>query len=128
MTTPFWCLVVVTFLPIFLNFLGIAARAQAFGDVDNNTPRLQAAKLDGRGARIYAAQENAWEAVAMFSVTVFATHLAGLDPGEATPFAIGYVLTRLLHAATYIADLDRARTLVFLAGIGCLVTLFVKAA
>ena len=128
MTTPFWCLVAVMFFPIFLNFLGVAARARAFGDVDNRTPRLQAAQLEGRGARIYAAQENAWEATLMFGVTVITTHLAGLDPEAAAPWALGYVGTRVLHAVTYIADLDKARTLVFLAGIVCLVTLLVKAA
>lgn len=43
-------------------------------------------------------------------------------------WALGYVGTRVLHAVTYIADLDKARTLVFLAGIVCLITLLVKAA
>ncbi|MEZ7978817.1 MAG: MAPEG family protein [Myxococcota bacterium] len=128
MTIPFWCLVVVIFIPIILGFVGAKARTDEFGSADNKHPRSQAAKLEGRGARVYAAQENAWEAAIMFSVAVITTHLAGLDPASAAPFAIGFVVLRIVHAVTYIADQDKLRSVSFILGLVCMITLFVKAA
>ena len=128
MTIPFWCLVVVVFLPLILAFAGAKVRIDEFGNADNKEPRPQAAKLAGRGARIYAAQENAWEAAIMFSVAVITTHLAGLDPAAAAPFAIGFVVLRIVHAVTYVADQDKLRSGSFVLGLVCMITLFVKAA
>jgi len=128
MTVPFWCLVIVMFLPIPLSFLGGAARIQAFGSADNKLPRLQSAKLEGRGARIMGAQENAWEAAIMFGITIIVTHLAGLSPEAAAPWAMGFVATRIVHAITYVMDIDKVRSVSFIAGLVCLITLIVKAA
>jgi uncharacterized MAPEG superfamily protein len=127
-TLPLWCLVIVAFLPVPLAFMGGAARAEAFGDADNKLPRAQAARLEGRGARIYAAQENAWEATILFSVAVLTTHLAGLDPAKAAPWTIAFVVFRVLHAVTYVADMDKARSGAFILGMVCIIALFVQAA
>lgn len=128
MTTPFWCLMIVVFIPIVLAWVGGYYRTQQFGTLDNKTPRDQAARLEGAGARAAAAQANAWEALPMFTAAVLVAHLSGVPPETAAPFAIGFVVTRILHAAFYLADLDKARSAVFIAGMGCLVMLFVKAA
>ena len=128
MTIPLWCLVIVMFLPFPIAFLGGAARAQAFGTADNKLPRLQVAKLTDRGARIYGAQENAWEASIVFGITILVTHLAGLDPATAAPWAMGFVATRIVHAVTYVLDIDKIRSASFVAGMICIVTLLVKAA
>jgi uncharacterized MAPEG superfamily protein len=128
MTTPFWCLVAVIFLPIVLGGIGGSYRGKAFGTADNKNPRAQAAKLEGAGARIYAAQENAWEAAIMFTVAVLTTHLAGLAPSEAAPFTIAFVLFRVIHAVCYVKDIDKARSASFILGLVCMITLFVKAA
>lgn len=128
MTTPFWCLIVVMFIPLPLAFMGAAARTKAFGTADNKLPRLQVAKLDDQGARVYGAQANAWEATIMFAVTIIVTHLAGLDPAAAAPWAIGFVVARVAHAATYVLDIDKLRSGSFMVGLVCLIALLVKAA
>lgn len=128
MTVPFWCLVIVIFIPLILAGLGGSFRGKAFGSADNKEPRAQAAKLEGTGGRVYAAQENAWEAAIMFSVAVITTHLAGLDPAAAAPFTIAFVVLRVIHAVCYVKDLDKVRSLSFLLGLACMITLFVKAA
>ena len=128
MTVPFWCLVVVIFIPLVLAGLGGGQRSKAFGEADNKNPREQAKKLDGIGARVYAAQENAWEAAIMFSVAVITTHLAGLSPSEAAPYTIAFVLLRVAHAFCYVRDIDKVRSAVFILGLICIITLFVKAA
>lgn len=128
MTTPFWCVLAVLLLPIFLAFAGGYFRGKAFGTADNKNPRAQAAKLEGPGARAYAAQANAWEAAILFPATVLTTHAAGLSAEAATPWAIAFVCFRVLHGVFYIQDLDKLRSLAFMGGMACIVALFVKAA
>ena len=56
------------------------------------------------------------------------THLAGLSPAAAAPWTIGFVVLRIIHAITYIADQDKVRSGSFVLAMLCMVTLFVKAA
>lgn len=128
MTTPFWCLFAVIIIPIVLSGVGGYFRGKQFGSADNNQPRAQASQLEGAGARAYAAQANAWEALSMFTAAVLVAHLAGVPETEATPWAIAFVVARVLHPIFYIRDLAPARSLSFLVGMVCVVALFVKAA
>ena len=128
MTTPFWCVLVVLLLPLPLAFAGGYFRGKAFGTADNKNPRAQAAKLEGPGARAYAAQANAWEAAILFPATVLTTHAAGLSAEAAAPWTIAFVAFRILHGFCYIQDFDKARSITFLGGMVCIVALFVKAA
>jgi uncharacterized MAPEG superfamily protein len=128
MTTPFWCVLVVLLLPLPLAFAGGYYRGKAFGTADNKNPRAQAAKLEGPGARAYAAQANAWEAAILFPAAVLTTHLAGLSAEAAAPWTIAFVGFRILHGIFYIRDIDKARSLAFMGGMVCIVALFVKAA
>ena len=128
MTIPFWCVIVVIFIPFILAGFGGAARGKAFGAADNKEPRAQAAQLSGSGARIYAAQENAWEAAIMFTAAVLVTHAAGLPAATAAPWTIAFVVFRVLHAVFYAQDIDKARSGAFLGGLVCIIALIVKAA
>jgi uncharacterized MAPEG superfamily protein len=128
MTTPFWCIAAVLLLPLLLAFTGGYYRGKAFGTADNKNPRAQAAKLEGPGARAYAAQANAWEVAILFSAAVLTTHAAGLPAEAAAPWTIAFVVFRVLHGIFYIQDIDKARSLAFLGGVVCIVALFVKAA
>lgn len=127
MTIPFWCILAVILMPIFLAFAGVYYRGQAFGKADNKNPRAQVAQLEGVGARTYAAQENAWEAAVMFTAAVLTTHAAGLPADAAAPWAEAFVAFRILHAIFYIRDIDLARSVSFVGGIACVIALFVKA-
>jgi uncharacterized MAPEG superfamily protein len=128
MTIPLWCLVFIIVLPILIAFTGGYFRAKAFGHADNKHPRLQAAKLEGPGARAYAAQANAWEAATMFTAAVLIAHLTGVPAASAAPWTLAYVGFRILHPIFYIANLDTLRSLDFLAGQVCIIALIVKAA
>ncbi len=124
MTTPFWCLLVIVAMPYVLAGLTGYFKARQFGGIDNHHPRAQTALLEGPGARANAAQANAWEAVALFGTAVFMAHLAGADPAASSAAAVVYVVTRILHAGFYIADLPTARSGIFLVGVLCCVRLF----
>ena len=124
MTTPLWCLVVVALIPYVLSFAGAYFRMRQLGSIDNKHPRQQAAKLEGVGARAYAAQQNAWEALPFFTAGVVVSQLAGADPAAAASLSLGYLATRILHPIVYLANLDVLRSLVFGVGLVCVVGLF----
>jgi uncharacterized MAPEG superfamily protein len=128
MTTPFWCLLLVALLPYVLSTLGGYFRFKQFGTLDNKNPRAQEAALEGPGARVQAAQQNAWEALPFFAAAVFTAHLAGAEPEASATAAIVFLSTRILHPVVYVANLDALRSIVFLVGLVCCVWLFVLAA
>ena len=127
MTTPFWCLLIVAVAPYLLAGIGGYFRNQQLGSIDNHHPRVQAHELRGIAARAYAAQQNAWEAVALFGTAVVITHLTGANPQQAAIASMVYVAARILHAILYISDQASLRTAVFLVSLGCVVWLFVLA-
>jgi len=127
MTTPFWCLLIACLIPYVLGGIGGYHKSQQFEKVDNNEPREQAAKLTGAGARVVAAQSNAWEALAVFAPAVLVNHVAGEDPGMAATLATVWVVARVAHAGFYLADVAPARSASFLVGLICAIWLFVGA-
>ena len=128
MTVPFQCLAVVSLLPYVCSWTSGYFRYRQFGRIDNKNPRRQQAALEGIGARAQAAQANAWEALPLFTAAVVVAHLSGADPQRASLLSVGFVATRLLHPVLYLADLDLLRSLVFVAGLACVVGLFVISA
>lgn len=124
MTTPFWCLLIIVIIPYLLAGLGGYFRIKQTGRLDNNYPRVQLAALEGTGARIWAAQQNAWEAVVVFASSVFVAHLAGAAAETSATLAIVFVICRIIHAIFYIANLATLRSLVFIISLGCCLGLF----
>jgi uncharacterized MAPEG superfamily protein len=125
MTIPFWCLLITLLLPYVLAGVGGYYRKKSFGEMDNKDPRTQAAQLEGEGARAYAAQQNAWEALAAFSVAVFIAHLSNADQKQSAIASMLFVITRIIHPIVYIKDIDKARTAVFVLGVVCCLWLLV---
>jgi uncharacterized MAPEG superfamily protein len=128
MTTPFWCVLIAIFLPYVFSGVSVYYRQKQFGSVDNNRPRAQSAALEGAGARAYAAQQNAWEALPVFGLSVVVAHLAGADPGPSATASLLWVAARVAHGILYVSDLATFRSLSFGVGIGCCVWLFWLAA
>lgn len=128
MTTPFWCLLVASIIPFVLAGVGGYLRVQQLGVLDANHPRVQALELRGVAARAYASQQNAWEALAIFTAAVMLTHLTGADAGSTATASIVFIIARVLHPVMYIADQAYARTGVFTVGLGSCLWLFYLAA
>ena len=124
MSLLFLVLFIGALLPIVLSWVGGYYRAQQFGSIDNKHPRAQYAALEGAGARAVAAQQNAWEALAVFTAAVVVHTLKGGDAETASTLALVWLGSRILHAVFYLANLDVLRSLVFLVGLGCAVALF----
>jgi uncharacterized MAPEG superfamily protein len=118
--------VIVAVLPYLLAFTGSYFKMQQFGSVDNKHPRLQAAKLEGVGARAQGAQMNAWEALGLFTAAQLVLHVANPEAARgatAANLSLAFVATRILHPIFYLANIDIARSGVFVIGIGCVVGL-----
>ena len=128
MTTTLWCLFVVTLMPFLLAAFGGYHRGKQFDNIDNKNPRAQALGLTGTGARIYAAQANAWEAIMLFAPAVLASVAVGVDPNASAPWALTFVAARVLHALFYIVDQDKLRSLAFMVAMACVIAIFIQAA
>ncbi|MAI80689.1 MAG: hypothetical protein CL917_17240 [Deltaproteobacteria bacterium] len=124
MSTVLTCLLIGALLPILLSWVGAYFKFQKFGSIDNKNPRFQSAELEGAGARAVAAQQNAWEALAVFTAGVVAYGLQGTGSETASILAIVWIIARIVHGIVYIANLDALRTLAFIVGTGCSVALF----
>ena len=122
MTIALWCLLVAVILPYIWLPVSFGERAKQFGNLDNKQPRSQVAKLEGKGARAYAAHQNAFEALAVFAPAVLTAAVAKADPMLSGALAAVWVVCRFLHGVLYIADIDKARSgmffLAFLAAMG----------
>jgi uncharacterized MAPEG superfamily protein len=128
MTTPFWCLLIVMVLPLVLAGTGGYFRNKQLGGIDNDDPREQITKLAGAGSRAYAAQQNAWEALALFTAAVLTAHVLSADPTKSAYLAMAFVGFRILHAICYIGGAATVRSLMFMGSLVSVVWLFVLAA
>lgn len=128
MTIAFWCLMVAAILPLTVSWVSGYFRHKQFGKVDNKLPRAQNSQLTGAGERAVAAQQNSWEALAVFSAAVMVSHLGGADPERAGMAAMLFIAARLVYIVCYLADKDALRSLSFIAGFGCCIWLFLMPA
>lgn len=124
MTIQFWCLLVAICLPYFLAGVSTYFKRQQFGTIDNHHPRLQAVALEGAGARAYAAQQNAWEALLVFGLSVMVAHLAGADPVGSARASVLFITARVLHAICYVTDQATLRSLSFVVATAACLWLF----
>ncbi len=130
MTTPLWCLLIIAVLPYVLSTAGGYFKMRQFGAVDNKHPRIQAANLEGVGARALGAQQNAWEALGFFTAVIAVLHFANPEAAKgstAANLSLVFLATRLVHPLLYLANQDILRSVVFLIGIVCGIWLLVLA-
>ena len=128
MTTPFWSILFVILIPFFLALFNDYLRYKEFGEFDNNHPREQTAKLTGLGARVWAAQQNSWEALIMYSPSVLIAHLVGADPLQSTYAAVVFCVARVVHSACYILNWGALRSISYFVALGCCLRFFWLAA
>ena len=128
MRVPFVCLALVLLLPYLLASYGAYYRKRSLGVIDNDNPRAQAARLDAYGARIYASQQNAWEAATLFSASVLAAMVAGVSLSPMLIPCVLFLAFRVLHPIAYIRGWSTLRSGVSTAGLACCAWLLVSAA
>lgn len=128
MRVPFICLALVLLLPYLLATYGAIYRKKTLGVADNKDPRAQAARLDPYGARIYAAQQNAWEAATLFSASLLAAKVTGVVPSHVVLPCLLFLALRIVHPIAYLKGWSNLRSTVSTAGLVCCAWLLVSAA
>lgn len=118
MNTVVASLLILCVIPLTCAWIAGYHRQKQLGSVDNKEPRTQAMKLTGAGARAVAAQGNSWEALAIFSAAVLAVSISGVALQSISTLALVFVALRLVYIPAYLADLDKLRSLIFLASFG----------
>lgn len=122
-------LVCLCILPYVLACISAYYRRKQLGVIDNEKPREQYTQLEGPGARAVAAQQNAWEALIIYSAALLAVVAARVDVPTIALAAIIVLIARVLHGFFYLANLDKLRTLSFLvATVACFYLFFVALA
>lgn len=122
MTTSQLCLFIVALLPFTMTFL-----AKARKGYDNHAPRAYLARLEGWRARAQAAHQNAWEALALFTAGLVVAWHNGANAHHVDQLAIAFVAIRIVYALMYVLDWAALRSLVWFAGMACVVALFFAA-
>jgi uncharacterized MAPEG superfamily protein len=124
MNTIIGSLLILCILPLTCAWIAGYHRQKQLGSVDNKEPRIQSMKLTGAGARAVAAQANSWEALAVFSATILAVFISGIELQSIARLAAVFVALRIAYIPLYIGNQDKLRSLVFLAGFGICMYLF----
>lgn len=123
MTIAFWCILAAAILPYATVAIGKYDRKY-----DNRSPRDWEARLEGRQRRAVFAHHNHFEAFAPFAAAVIVAHLAGASQAWSNAFAVAFIAVRIAYTWAYLADRHVLRSILWMAGIACVVGLFAAGA
>ena len=101
---------------------GIAKKG--FENYDNSQPRTWLAQQSGFRARANAAQANLFESLPFFFAAVIIASLMHSHQTRLDLLALGFVASRMTYLICYVANWPTARSIVWLCGIACVVTIF----
>ncbi len=118
-----WCVLGAALMPYV--FAGIAKWDSNF---DNARPRTFLAALEGYQQRAHWAQLNSFEAFPAFAVAVLLAQQTQAAQPTVDALAFAFVALRVVYGACYLADWPTARSIVWIAAVGCVVALFLTAA
>jgi len=91
---------------------------------DNSLPRQWLAKQTGFRARANAAQSNLFESLPLFFASVIIASVAHAPQGRIDLLAVGFVVARIAYLFCYIANWPTTRSLVWAAGLACVIAIF----
>ena len=123
MTFAFWCVLAAALLPY-----AAVAIAKYDRTYDNRAPRDWEARLEGRARRAVFAHHNHFEAFAPFAAAVVIAHLARAPQLPVDVIAGAFIAARLAYTWAYVSDRHYLRSLLWMAGLACVVALFFFAA
>ena len=120
MTIAYWCVLFMGLFP----YVAAGIAKKGFEGYDNGMPRQWLAKQTGFRARANAAQANLFESLPFFFASVIIASMANAPQGRIDLLAIGFVLARIAYLVCYVANWPTTRSIVWLAGIACVVSIF----
>ena len=120
MTIAYACVLFMGLFPYVAT--GIAKKG--FDEYDNSMPRQWLAKQTGFRARANAAQANLFESLPFFFTAVIIAHIEHASQTRVDLLAIGFVIARIAFLICYIANWPTIRSIVWLLGLICIITIF----
>ena len=120
MTIAYFCVLIMGILPYVAT--GIAKKG--WEGYDNDLPRQWLAKQTGFRARANAAQANLFESLPLFFAAVIIASISNAPQARIDILAVGFVLARIAYLICYVANWSTTRSIVWLIGIICVVSLF----
>ncbi|AST31427.2 MAPEG family protein [Ralstonia solanacearum] len=124
MPIALWCVLIAAVLP----YICIQIAQFAGPKRDNHQPRQWAAGLTGLAQRANGAQQNHFEVFPFFAVAVLVAILGGSPVDRVNALAAAFIAVRVLYTVCYLADWASVRSLVWTAGFGLTIALFVQPA
>jgi uncharacterized MAPEG superfamily protein len=119
MAIAYWCVLIAAILPY-----GFTVLAKAKPGYDNRNPREFLAGLKGWRQRAYWAQLNGFEAFPFFAAMVIIAEQLHASQFAINILSIAFIIFRIMHGIFYIFDKPHLRTIVWFAGFGCVIGLF----
>ena len=120
MTIAYACVLFMGLLP----YIAAGIAKKGFEQYDNSMPRQWLAKQTGFRARANAAQANLFESLPFFFAAVIIAHIEHAPQSTVDFLALGFVIARIAYLICYIANWPTARSIVWLFGLICVITIF----
>ena len=120
MTIAYWCVLFMGLFP----YIAAGIAKKGFVGYDNGMPRQWLAKQTGFRARANAAQANLFESLPLFFAAVVIASIANAPQNRVDLLAIGFVAARIAYLICYVANWPSTRSIVWLAGLACVVAIF----
>jgi len=120
MTIAYACILFMGLLP----YVAAGIAKKGFEGYDNSMPRQWLAKQDGFRARANAAQANLFESLPLFFAAIIIASIQKASQGTVDLLAIGFVVSRIAYLFCYIVNWPTTRSIVWLAGMVCVVAIF----
>ncbi|MBU3632833.1 MAPEG family protein [Polynucleobacter sp. AP-Sanab-80-C2] len=120
MTIAYACILFMGLLP----YIAAGIAKKGFEEYDNSMPRQWLAKQTGFRARANAAQANLFESLPLFFAAVIIAHIQHAPQERIDFLAIGFVIARIAYLICYIANWPTTRSIVWLLGLICVITIF----
>jgi uncharacterized MAPEG superfamily protein len=120
MTIAYACVLFMGLLP----YVAAGIAKKGFEQYDNSMPRQWLAKQIGFRARANSAQANLFESLPLFFAAVIIASIANATQSRIDLLAMGFVVSRIAYLICYIVNWPTARSIVWLLGLACVVTIF----
>ena len=120
MTIAYWCVLFMGLFP----YVAAGIAKKGFEGYDNGMPRQWLDKQTGFRARANAAQANLFESLPFFFSAVIIASIANAPQNRVDVLAIGFVAARIAYLICYVTDWSTTRSVVWLAGMVCVLAIF----
>ena len=120
MTIAYACLLFMGLFP----YVAAGIAKKGFENFDNSMPRHWLAQQTGFRARANAAQANLFESLPLFFAAVIIASINNVPQATIDLLAIGFVTARIAFLICYLANWPTTRTIVWVAGLICVIAIF----